>query len=100
MLQEFIERFRAALRIRTDYSGAADTAEASLSSFQEFLAGTYPVFHQNAERWVLSPYSVAYRWPGKTGANDKSGAAPFAPAEPDQRYTTEYGDNTQRSTFL
>ena len=94
MPQEFIERFRAALRIRTDYSGADETAgdtgaEASLTRFQEFLAETYPAFHKNVERWVLSPYSVVYRWSGSAGAN---GAAPdlsFAPVLPGQRYATE-----------
>jgi len=93
MSQEFIERFRAALKIRTDYSSEGDNTEASLTRFQEFLAGTYPAFHKNAERWVLSPYSLVYRWPGaangttaangataaseKAGAtNEKAGAAP------------------------
>ena len=77
MSQEFIERFRAALRIRTDGSGADNAAvEAPLTRFQEFLAASYPVFHRNVERWVLSPYSLVYRWPGTAGANDKDRAAP------------------------
>ena len=72
MNQEIIERFRAALRIKTDWPGnikAEDTAaiknaEAALARFQEFLAGNYPFLNKAAERRVLSPYSLVYRWPG------------------------------------
>jgi len=72
MLQDFIEKFRAAIRIKADWPGSVKpdditeiaAAEALLTHFQDFLVKTYPVFHQNAERWVLSPYSVVYRWPG------------------------------------
>ena len=80
MDQKFIEKFRAALRIKTDWpsiikSDVYLTAEAEkiLTGFQDFLAEQFPVFHQNAERFVLSPYSVAYRWPA---AEKKSSSDP------------------------
>ena len=74
-LEASIERFRGALRIRTDWPSEADgvgveaeqarsAAEAKLTEFQEYLAETYPAFHAASERTVLSPYAVAYRWPG------------------------------------
>ena len=77
-MQDFIERFRAALRIRTDWPAGArpgDTsasAEAALTGFQDFLAGTYPAFHQCAQRTVLSPYSVAYCWLRDKSPRDKT----------------------------
>jgi carboxypeptidase PM20D1 len=68
----FVENFRAAVRIKTDWPKGAskgDTrAEAPLLQFQQFLAETYPAFHKSAERFALSPYSVAYRWPGSEGS--------------------------------
>jgi carboxypeptidase PM20D1 len=100
----FVEHFRAALRIKTDWpasAGAAGSvnaggteapaalntpaskpAEMPLLRFQEFLTQTYPAFHQAAERWALSPYSVVYRWPG--AANAYPGTAdPGAAGTPD-----------------
>ena len=76
--QNFIERFRSALRIKTDWpsglkaddaSGIAE-AETFLLRFQDFLVENYPAFHQNAERHVLSPYAVAYHWRGKADGGD------------------------------
>ena len=72
MNQDFVERFRAALRIKTFWPGNTVTEDAavmanetaSLIRFQDFLAGNFPAFNKTAERWVLSPYSLAYRWPG------------------------------------
>ena len=68
-----IDRFREALKIPTFWPAgtpAGDkTAEAVLQRFQEFLAESYPAFHKAAERWVLSPYSVVYRWPGESTAD-------------------------------
>jgi carboxypeptidase PM20D1 len=65
---DFIERFRAALKIPTWWQPDAlpgnPAAEAPLVRFQEFLADNYPAFHKAAQRNVLSPYSVIYRWPG------------------------------------
>ncbi|MDR0386899.1 MAG: M20/M25/M40 family metallo-hydrolase [Treponema sp.] len=65
---EPLDRFRAAVRIETGWPEAAEPgdsrAEAPLTRFQEFLAESYPVFHKTAERRVLSPYSLIYRWPG------------------------------------
>jgi carboxypeptidase PM20D1 len=79
---DFVERFRASLRIKTDWPAAArpgDTeAEAPLLRFQEFLAKAYPRFHRAAERWILGPYSLIYRWPGSGG----SGGSGDADAEP------------------
>ena len=66
---DFIDRFRAALRIPTWWPADAlpgdGAAEAALLRFQEFLVESYPAFHKTAERQVLSPYSVLYRWPGE-----------------------------------
>jgi carboxypeptidase PM20D1 len=63
-----LDRFCNAVKIKTDWPKAAlpgDTAaEAPLIRFQEYLVETYPEFHKAAERHVLSPYSVIYRWPG------------------------------------
>jgi carboxypeptidase PM20D1 len=66
---EFIDRFREAITIKTDWPKGAQPgdrdAEASLERFQEFLVQAYPAFHKTAERRVLNPYSVVYRWPGQ-----------------------------------
>ena len=64
-----LEHFREAITIRTDWPAGARAgdkeAETPLIRFQEFLAREYPLFHKNAEREVLSPYAVIYRWPGR-----------------------------------
>ncbi|GHV03547.1 peptidase M20 [Spirochaetia bacterium] len=77
---EQIERFCKAVRIKTDWPVGAlkgDTeAEASLKHFQDFLAEAYPLFHRTAERFVLSPYSVVYRWPGSNSSHGSSGEKP------------------------
>ncbi|MDR2471623.1 MAG: M20/M25/M40 family metallo-hydrolase [Treponema sp.] len=69
MTEHFRDRFCGALRIKTDWPPAARpgdaVAEAPLVRFQEFLVESYPAFHRCAERWVLSPYAVVYRWPGE-----------------------------------
>ena len=104
MLQDFTERFRAAVRIKTDWPAGAKKddssetakAEALLTQFQDFLAKTYPVFHQNAERSVLSPYSVAYHWPGKGNGADNSpvllmGHYDVVPAETEKWSTDPFG---------
>ncbi|MDR3248178.1 MAG: M20/M25/M40 family metallo-hydrolase [Treponema sp.] len=79
-----VERLRRAIRIKTDWpgdiredtenetpnaAGAIRAAEAPLTAFQNFLVHAYPGFHRVAERWVLSPYAVVYRWAGATGSN-------------------------------
>ncbi len=84
--QASIERFRGALRIRTDWPAEADgsgpaaekarsEAEAKLVEFQDYLVRTFPAFHAAAERRVLGPYAVAYRWPGRDGGPDKRAPA-------------------------
>jgi carboxypeptidase PM20D1 len=72
-----LDRFRNAIRIDTSWPEQAEqdlkvqgTAEQVLSSFQDFLLTAYPAFHRVAERLTLSPYSVIYRWPGKTGSRN------------------------------
>jgi carboxypeptidase PM20D1 len=71
---ESIDRFRSAITIKTDWPEASvpgdARGEAPLTRFQDFLAESYPVFHKTAERWVLSPYSVIYRWPGSAAEAD------------------------------
>jgi carboxypeptidase PM20D1 len=66
---DIIERFREAVKIKTDWPAGARAgdaaAEAPLLRFHDFLAGQYPHFHRAAERWVLGPYSLIYRWPGE-----------------------------------
>ena len=81
MQNEFIERFRTALRIKTDWPGEAQTTEteANLKRFQDFLVDSFPAFNKSAERTVLSPYSVIYRWPGTAGGNGKTNPADKAP---------------------
>jgi len=68
MNNDFIERFRSSIRIKADWPGKAKAgdaaAEAPLLRFHDFLKECYPAFHKIAERWVLSPYLAAYRWPG------------------------------------
>jgi carboxypeptidase PM20D1 len=72
-VDKIIERFCEAVRIPTWWPAGAlrgnTEAEAPLCRFQDFLAESYPCFHQRAERWVLSPYSLVYRWPGRTSAD-------------------------------
>ncbi|WP_041396200.1 M20/M25/M40 family metallo-hydrolase [Gracilinema caldarium] len=67
-----IHRFCKAITIDTSWPEQADhdpqekeRAERALSSFQNFLVTAFQAFHRVAERTVLSPYSVIYRWPGK-----------------------------------
>ncbi|MCL1928107.1 MAG: M20/M25/M40 family metallo-hydrolase [Treponema sp.] len=83
MNHDFIEHFRTALRIKTDWPGNAkagdNTAEKPLVDFQNYLAETFPCFHTYAERTVFSPYSIAYRWPGTGNIPEKTGAADSAP---------------------
>ncbi|OHE69370.1 MAG: hypothetical protein A2001_03245 [Treponema sp. GWC1_61_84] len=81
-----LERFRAALRIRTDWpegvaagSPEAEAAEAALLEFQDLLATNYPAFHAVAERTVLGPYAVLYRWPAADGAAGSVAADPNLP---------------------
>ncbi|MDR1277614.1 MAG: M20/M25/M40 family metallo-hydrolase [Treponema sp.] len=74
---DFFDRFRAALRIKTDWPAGAlpgdAEAEAPLFRFQDFLAEQYPRFHKTAERWILGPYSLIYRWPGTDGGSGGEG---------------------------
>jgi carboxypeptidase PM20D1 len=77
---DYIEKVREALKIPTWWPPEAQagdkTAEATLQRFQDFLVENFPAFHQTAERWVLSPYSVVYRLPG-TGPSDSSTHLPL-----------------------
>jgi carboxypeptidase PM20D1 len=70
---DFVERFREAVRIKTDWPPGAIAgdagAEAPLFRFQEFLAEQYPRFHEIADRYVLGPYSLIYRWSGAGGGS-------------------------------
>ncbi|GHU84835.1 peptidase M20 [Spirochaetia bacterium] len=68
-----LDRFSKALKIETrwpegtlqgDAEASDPGAAAPFIRFQEFLTGAYPHFHNAAERWVLSPYSVIYHWKG------------------------------------
>ena len=49
----------------------------ALRRFQEFLAEIFPAFHQTAERWVLNPCSVIYRWPSVSGTDTENSAVLF-----------------------
>jgi carboxypeptidase PM20D1 len=66
-----VERFRRALQIKTDWPKNLpdEEAEAPLRAFQDFLVQAYPGFHRVAERWVLSPYAMVYRWAAAPGGN-------------------------------
>jgi carboxypeptidase PM20D1 len=72
--EKAVSRFRDAIRIKTDWPRNAREgdreAEAPLRRFQDFLVKSYPCFHRATERWVLSPYSVLYRWPGLGAGGD------------------------------
>jgi carboxypeptidase PM20D1 len=80
MYMDFIQKVRGALEIPTWWppeAKAGDTAaEAVLLRFQDFLTENFPAFHQAAERRVLNPYSVVYRWPS-IGASDSSPHSPI-----------------------
>jgi carboxypeptidase PM20D1 len=83
-----VERFRRAIRIKTDWPGEdspelAEAAERRLGEFQDFLLRAYPGFHRVTERRVFGPYAVAYRWPAAgsgAGAADSAAAAGSAGA--------------------
>jgi carboxypeptidase PM20D1 len=89
---DFVEKFRAALKIPTWWQSGAlpgDTAaEAPLLRFQEFLVENFPAFHRAAERWALSPYSVVYRWPGA----DEAAKSGNAIGDTDKRIDNAAGD--------
>ncbi|MDR0731936.1 MAG: M20/M25/M40 family metallo-hydrolase [Treponema sp.] len=78
-----VERFRRAIRIRTDWPENAreedppveilEAAEAPLKVFQDFLAAAYPRFSRSTERWVLNPYALVYRWPGSAALSGAPG---------------------------
>ncbi len=76
--QTVIDRFRRAIQYQTcwiddgdsDPAGEAE-AEKRLGDFQKYLVTAYPHFHRVAERYPLSPFGVAYRWPGTEGATQK-----------------------------
>ncbi|MDR1618972.1 MAG: M20/M25/M40 family metallo-hydrolase, partial [Treponema sp.] len=74
---DFIERFRGAIRIKTDWPAGAlpgnAEAEAPLLHFQDFLKENYPLFHQAVERWSPGPYALIYRWPGTDGGAGQAG---------------------------
>ena len=70
---DFTEKFREAVKIPSFWPPQAKDgdaeAEAPLLRFQQFLTENFPAFHRTAERRVLSPYSVVYRWPGQKNAS-------------------------------
>ncbi|MDR3312431.1 MAG: M20/M25/M40 family metallo-hydrolase [Spirochaetaceae bacterium] len=79
---DFIQKFRGAIKIRTDWpadqAAAGDPqGEAELTAFQDFLPRAWPAFHRTAERFVLCPYAVAYRWPGRTAPTGDSPVVPI-----------------------
>ncbi|MDR2257872.1 MAG: M20/M25/M40 family metallo-hydrolase [Treponema sp.] len=77
------ERFRGAVKIKTDWPPGAlpgnAEAEAPLLRFHDFLAEQYPYFHKTAERRVLGPYSLIYRWPGVPDRQNPDGPGPEEP---------------------
>ena len=81
---DYTERFRKAIRINTSWP---DGGEQALRRFQRFLARAFPAFHKAAERRIVSPFSVVYRWPAaarKTrpaAARQAAGTAQENPAE-------------------
>ncbi|MDR0448008.1 MAG: M20/M25/M40 family metallo-hydrolase, partial [Treponema sp.] len=83
MLKDFIERFREAIRVKTDWPGNAHAgdiaAESPLIQFQDFLVKSYPDFHNITKRWTLSPYSVIYHWPCSGTGAEKTGKADSLP---------------------
>jgi carboxypeptidase PM20D1 len=66
---DYTERFRKAIRIDTSWR---DEGEQALRRFQQFLVRAFPAFHKAAERRVISPFSVVYRWPAKQAAARKA----------------------------
>ncbi|MDR0399514.1 MAG: M20/M25/M40 family metallo-hydrolase [Treponema sp.] len=96
-----VERFRRALRIKTDWPGedsaeAREAAEERLGAFQDFLIRSYPCFHRAAERWVLSPYALVYRWAAGESAPQNGGVLILAhydvvPAEADKWTVDPFG---------
>lgn len=76
--QASLERFRAALRINTVWPegavvGSPEVAEAekALTAFQDYLKAAYPSFHKVAERTVMSPFGLLYRWPALSPSGQK-----------------------------
>jgi len=76
--QTVLDRFRRAIQHQTCWIDDGDTdpageaeAERRLGEFQNFLVTAYPHFHRVAERYPLSPFGVAYRWPGKGGTTER-----------------------------
>ena len=66
---DYMERFRKAIRIDTS---RRDGDEQPLRRFQQFLVRAFPAFHKAAERRVISPVSVVYRWPAQQAAARKT----------------------------
>jgi carboxypeptidase PM20D1 len=66
---DYMERFCKAIRMDTSWQ---DGSEQTLRRFQQFLVRAFPAFHKAAERRVISPFSVVYRWPAKQATARKT----------------------------
>jgi carboxypeptidase PM20D1 len=75
---DYTERFRKAIRIDTSWR---DGGEQALRRFQQFLLRAFPAFHKAAERRVVSPFSVVYRWPAKPAAARRAQGRPVGRAK-------------------
>jgi len=76
---DYIDKFQQALKIPTYFKSdefSVSDHEKTLECFQEFLFNSFPHLSKTAERYVLSPYSVAYRI---AGSSDSSAAQPTKP---------------------
>ncbi|MDR2380925.1 MAG: M20/M25/M40 family metallo-hydrolase [Bifidobacteriaceae bacterium] len=62
---EELERLGAALRIPTvSHADYEATDFAPFAAFKEFLAASFPLFHERCELEVVNGYALIYRWPG------------------------------------
>jgi carboxypeptidase PM20D1 len=61
-----LQHFQSAIQIKTiSFANPKDWDSIPFLEFRNFLANTYPLFHQNTKLEIIGGYSLVYTWEGK-----------------------------------